>query len=210
MSGALRRLLFAAAIAIAALILALALGEQLREEIVAPILYTAWALSRFLGSFPQAIYWAIFLTLALVLAIRSLHAPRRIPRPEVHAAGKRSAGRVATLARRVHESTFGDYFKRRLARHLLELALQAKGYPGTLSPGETKALLQSGRLGLPASGQVYLENLLVSGTYRQWGLFERLRLRVQDIFFPDRNKTPCDPRLIELIEYLEKELEIEP
>lgn len=208
MSNAQRRLLIAAGVGAAALVLALALGEQLREAVVTPILYVVWAVGGFLGSFPQAIYWAVFITAALALALGSLHTRIQISQPGPYTAEKAALSHVMILSRRVRDAELGAYFRRRLARHLLNLTLQAKGYHEVLSSQETRTLLQSGRLRLPAGGTTYLESYLAQDNDQRWGLLDRLRLRLRDAFFPDWNNTPYDPHLIELIDHLEKELEI--
>lgn len=204
-----KRLLIVVGIGAAALILALALGEEVRETIIAPILYVVWVISGLIGSFPQAIFWAVFLTIALFAAIRSFHVTLRLRLPATRGiASDVTQGRVMVLSRRVRETAISDYARRRLARHLLDLTLQTKGYRMRMGTAATLQLLRSGRLCLPAEVQAYLEDGLLSDSDHRWGIVDRLRMLIQEIFSHNLDDVSHNPYLIELIQHLEEELEI--
>jgi len=213
MSTIQKRLLIVLGIGAAAFVLALVLGGGMREAIAEPILYTLWVLGDLIDAIPQQVLWAVFLAIAGIMAVGSLHARlSRMRHPKVYAVGEQAAGRVRTLWRRVQETTYGDnYFRRRLARRLLELTLQAKGYHEQMGLPEVEALLASGRLRLPAGGRAYLESgLTLTRDEGREGRLKRLWLRVQEFLFQNRDSAACDSNLTELVDYLEKELEIRP
>jgi len=154
-SRALRlRILLGAAVLLGALLLAFLVGPDLRERITATILFGLWVASLVLGTLPQVLFWGVFLILALLLAFYSLYRERR-GAPVESGVRLASGGRVSTLARWVRESTRGLYFRRRLAYHLLNLVLEARGH--SLSNASDRGeLLRSGRLDLPPESQDFL------------------------------------------------------
>ncbi|RME53087.1 MAG: hypothetical protein D6790_18040 [Caldilineae bacterium] len=79
-----RRLLPLAILLAATTVLVLAVDGFLRQVIVEPLLYVGWVIGVVITSLPQAVFWGLFLLLALVLALRSLSRgkpPPPLPRP---------------------------------------------------------------------------------------------------------------------------------
>jgi len=110
-----------------AILLGLALQGVARQAIVMPILYLAWIADLIFRSIPGWLWWAWFLIIVSVIALRSLrgrtrHAgPRRALRSPVD-------GPARTWAIRVRTAEQGEYFRWRLAHDLAELALQYTAY----------------------------------------------------------------------------------
>jgi hypothetical protein len=67
-----RRLLTLLSAVVVTALLALILRDFVREFVVLPLLNLGWMVWIGMLSVPQAIYWGIFLLLALIVALRSL------------------------------------------------------------------------------------------------------------------------------------------
>jgi membrane protein implicated in regulation of membrane protease activity len=204
MTASSRRLLIAVLIALAALGGGALLYGPLRQAVIAPLVNIAWQLVVLINKFPQAIFWAIFVGAALLIAWRSL--PRfRLPDANPDQAEAGTGGPVASLARLVHESAYGRYFRWRLIRRLLELTFAANGYHERLNAREAGQLLYSQTLHLPSDLAAYLsEGLEWTMRGRSLSRLERLWLSLRRRLAPHKAPAP-DPALERLITHLEEE-----
>lgn len=206
-------LLIAGLLALLGVLAALVIGGELRETITRPFLYVAWLVGLLFQGFPQAAIWAVLVTIGLILAVASLgrergelrrsrEAPRRVP------------GQVERLAGWLAEPPVARYFKRRVARRVLNLTLQSRGYYEPLGARAVDQLLEGG-LDLPpelhevVAGQARLAHLgsLESMSRPRWPFLANLR----ETIFPARPAggppAEIDPGLVRLVEHLESELE---
>ncbi|GAB4468288.1 MAG: hypothetical protein Kow00124_02380 [Anaerolineae bacterium] len=196
--------------------IAVLVSAPLREAVARPVLFLIWYAEVMLRSFPQALFWGILLVAALLVAARSLSSSPKAKLPE-GPAPVNPRGRVETLAFWVAEAPAGRYFKQRLARHLLDLLLQVRGYDKPPTARRLAEMLASGELGLPPEAQAYLGDTrrLLSGldteSMARGGRLDALRRLVDRLLRPEQAMSPdlaVDPGLRSLIETLEENLEI--
>lgn len=214
LSSALRRvLLIAGLLALLGVLAALVIGGELRETITRPFLYVAWLVGLLFRGFPEAAIWAVLVTTGVILAVASLGGERaelrRLPQAPAHVPGQ-----VEQLAGWLAEPPVARYFKRQVARRVLNLTLHTRGYYEPLGARAVEQLLEDG-LELPpelrevVAGQARLAHLgsLESMSRPRWQFFANLR----ETFFPARRAggppAEIDPALVQLVDHLESELE---
>ena len=198
-----QRFIIAFSVPVLTLILLFALRGWVQETLVTPLLYAVWLAQLLLASVPQALLWAVFLVLLLRVAAGSLRAGRqaRLVRPAYQASAQR--GRVQTLARWIH-STRREYFKRQLARHLGELAVQVTQPHELLSAAEISAALRSGQMDAPPEILAYFRAGL--------DIYSRpasLLTRLAWIFGKQAPTSPLDLELEQVVRFLEHQSETE-
>lgn len=112
-----------------------------------------WSL---VAGFPQYVCWALFLSVAFVLAAASLirvpKGERRTPSPAPD-----HPGPVEALARQMRLLGQGEYFQWRIANHLSELALRILTYSGDLPLDEARTALREGRWDGPPEIRYYFQ-----------------------------------------------------
>ena len=198
-----RRLQFILALSVPVLTLVLlfVLRDWVQETLVTPLLYVVWLAQLFLASVPQALFWAVFLVLMLRVAAGSLRSGRqaRLVRSAYRSLTQR--GRVQTLARWIH-SARREYFKRQLARHLGELAVQVTQPHELLSPAEISAALRSGQMDAPPEILAYFQAGL--DTYSRPA---SLSSRLAWIFGKQAPTSPLDLELEQVLRFLEHQSE---
>jgi hypothetical protein len=151
------RVALAATIALVTLALAVVLRDQVREVIVLPMVRFAWLLGLYVRIVPQWALWAVFLTVALFIAIGSVLQPvggarrRRAELPLEHPGPIKSEMRWIRLAQR------GSYGRWRLAQRLAELVAQARAHTTRTPLARVKRQLARGRLGAPDEIAAYVE-----------------------------------------------------
>jgi hypothetical protein len=193
------QLILALSVPVLTLVLLFVLRDWVQETLVTPLLYVVWLAQLFLASVPQTLFWAVFLVLLLRVAAGSLRSGRqaRLARSAYRSQAQR--GRVQTLARWIH-STRREYFKRQLARHLGELAVQVTQPHELLSPAEISAALRSGQMDAPPEILAYFQAGL--DTYsRPVSLFSRLAR----IFGKQAPASPLDHELEQVVQFLENQ-----
>ena len=154
MNNRTRTALLVGGLLMAALILAPLLSGTLRETLIVPLLYVGWTLWLAISRLPQVLFWAIFLAAAGLMAWRSLNT-NPLFLPVTKEPPYRNPGRLAILTRWVQDLPHGEYFRRRMARHLLDLMLRTKGIPGRPSAQELAQLIDRGDLHLPPECEDY-------------------------------------------------------
>jgi hypothetical protein len=132
----------------ATLILAPLLSGTLRETLIVPLLYVAWTLWLAISRLPQVLFWAIFLAAAGLMAWRSLNT-NPLFLPAVKEPPYRNPGQLAILTRWVQDLPHGEYFRRRMARHLLDLTLLVEGIPERPPAQDLAQMIERGDLDLP-------------------------------------------------------------
>jgi len=151
-------------------ILALALFDLTQEAVAVPIWYVIWLGQLLFQAIPQSLLWALFLTVALVVAVRSL---LKRPQPEEESAIEPiHSGQVRVLVSWIQHQEESDYFKRRLAQHLGNLTLEALAYQRRLTLRESRQHLRS--LDAPPEIRAYLQAGLTPTPSRPISLASRL------------------------------------
>lgn len=212
MSERTRAALIVGGLLMGALFLAPLLSGTLRETLIVPLLYVAWTLWLALSRLPQVLFWAIFLAAAGLVAWRSLTADPLFL-PATRQVRRTNPGRVAILSRWVRDLTQGTYFQRRMARHMVDLTLEAKGYPERPTRAEDLiGIVERGDLRLPPEvidyvqqGTTHLNGPTTQGRAKRW----LTPLRWLENWLALRTFTTPDTRQLEqLISHLEDELEL--
>jgi hypothetical protein len=194
---------------LSALAVLLFLRETVREAVVVPVLYLAWLGNLVFRSIHQAIFWAAFFLLALILLATSLW--RRAGREQLvaRAPGRRQkSGRVATwaaLVARTADESRTDLFALRAFRRLITTVW---AYQENVSPSEIEADVRSGALTPPAEWQFYFQSGARPEAMRSSVLRRTLR-RLVSMFRARESRAGLSPesRLRSLIESLEAEQE---
>jgi len=106
---------------VVALVLAFALQDVIRRNIVIPLAYLWWIIRLYYGAFPQVLFWALMVLIVVLMLTGSLNArgPRkrqeeRVPRPR--------RGAIEELAISLERSREGIYLKWTIAHRLGKLA----------------------------------------------------------------------------------------
>ncbi|MFP3896340.1 MAG: hypothetical protein ACLFV5_05840 [Anaerolineales bacterium] len=130
------------------------LRDVVRDFVVVPLLYILWLARLFLQSVSQSLLWAIFLTFALVIIVRSLieYKGRMQTTPK---AGKGHQGRIQEMARQIELAERSDYFQYQVARRLGELLVGMVSHSKRPTPGMLQHALDE--LDAPPEVQVYLQ-----------------------------------------------------
>ena len=147
------RLLPLVAILIATVALAALVRGFVETVIVEPILYVGWIVSLLLRSIPEALFWFLFVLLALIMATRSLQLRssrrrRRTKDADVY-------GPVGRRARLLHHASTQSYSRWRLAGELGTLAGEL-AWPGRrVNPERQRAWLSAAGSGIPPEVAAY-------------------------------------------------------
>jgi hypothetical protein len=187
-----------------AILLGLALQGIARQVIVMPILYLAWMAELIFRSIPGWLWWAWFLIIVAVIALRSLRVrtrdagPRRALRPQVD-------GPARTWAIRVHTARQGEYFRWRLAHDLAELALQYTAYRDHRGLAKYDRGEYIGTLNAPPDVQAYLQAGLKAPPWQPIGRLSR----VTRFWRPIKDDSPLALDPAKAVQFLEGQVERE-
>ncbi|MBS1253445.1 MAG: hypothetical protein MAG451_02494 [Anaerolineales bacterium] len=195
-----RRLLVASLASLIVAGLGWYLREFVRETVVVPLLYASWIAQLVVGMLPQALVWAIFLVIAVYVAVRSLRG-RRAPAREELGPETRQEGPVARWSRQIELATRGSYSRWRLAHQLGHLSVEALAYRGQLASEQVQEQLKKGKLELPPEVRVYLQAGLEATSHRTFLTFDR---RSQSA----GQRSPFDVDLEHVVQFLEAQLEV--
>ena len=199
-----RNLTVVALILLISVPLALILRGFTREVILSILLRLSWLARLYIDSLPQPILWVAFISVAFVIAARSLIKRSSSPVMTIEAERLRT-GRVHNLMRAIHRTSQGIYFKWRLAQHLLGLTLEVLAHQERTTPLQMKERLKSGVLDAPPEIKAYLLTGLTPILSRRADLITRIK----QIFTPTRPISPLDLDPERVIKFLEDQLENE-
>ena len=118
-----RRLLLAGLAIILFLILQSALNGFIRDQIIIPGLYFFWVAYIFLSFLPQGLWWAIFLLIIILLALRSIPSAN-LDGGRVRARREVSYGRISSWYHSLNGATRTNYSEWRFARELGQLSFK--------------------------------------------------------------------------------------
>lgn len=172
--------------AVLALALAFALRDFVGAYIVRPILFVAWLAQLIFNTVPGWLWWAWFVIVAIVIALRSLKVrPQDAEKPAESPVP--AAGPVQIWTERLRMARHReDYFRWRLAGDLANISTEL----AEDAPAEIAAYLQMGRAEPP------------------WRAVGRLA-RIIPLWRPQKVLTPLDLDPREVVAFLEGQLEKE-
>jgi len=209
-----RRILFLGVLALLlAVPLMLLLKDFSREAVVSPLLFAAWLVDFFFKILPQAIIWLLFLSVGILVAVKSIVAPHN-PESRQALADKTYLSRVMVWEKWIRLSAQGDFSRWNLARHLADLVVKTMAYSGQVEPEKIRRQLRQGSLQAQPEIQAYLRAALLSKipVGPNWfGRLKRFIVRKGLIFNANTDQSESsvlelDPELI--IQYLEQQLEV--
>jgi len=132
-------------ILLAAAVLTFFLRGLMRENIVGPLVYLAWLGQLVFWSIPQIGIWALFIFIALIVALRSLarkqSPPSKVPIPE---AGR--VKRIGTWAKSIRQADEDFYYQWQLAQELQKLTVQALANDERVERSEIRRRLEQGTI----------------------------------------------------------------
>lgn len=176
--------------------LAYLVKDFIRDVIVLPLLYVFWYLTLFLRSLPQFLFWAIFILVALIMALRSLSRERdeRGSKIEPPALG----GPVAVWSRLIHHAEAGGYSRWQLSQSLARLTWELVGDGERLTTQQIDTRLRRGELDLPPEIRAYFQAGMAP-----YQPISRLKRRL----LGNHTNTPLDLNPEQVIQYLEEKLD---
>ena len=191
-------------------VIAFLIRDYVRLFIAPFVLYLLWLGQLLVASLPQALFWAIFLIVAFVLAWRSLATARyRYVRkekpPNVY------YGRVEELGRMIEQAGTGDYFARRLERQVSDLTLEALGHGDKLTPMQAETALNQDRGRIPSLVASFLERTIAQRTNNVEMMTQynnRLSALADRVLRQGRPETEAMAEVTLVINYLEQEFEV--
>ncbi len=188
-----------------ALALGLALQGIARNTVVMPLLYIAWMLQLVFNSIPGWLWWAWFLIIAMVMAIRSLKG--RSERTAGPSAGRLPAqGPVRGWAVALRAAAQGgSYFQWHLAHDLAELALQFTAYQDHRGAEQLERVEYLESLKAPPDVFAYLSAGLQPPPWQPVKVADR----ITRLWRQTREHTPLDLNPQQAIAFLEGQTERE-
>ncbi len=199
-----KRLIGVSLILLISIPLALFLHEFTREVFFSFLLRLSWFVRLYMDSLPQPILWAVFISIAIVVAARSLLKRRSTPEMTSEAARFRM-GRVHNLMQAISRTSEGLYFKWRLAQHLLGLTLEMLAHQERTSQDRVRERLKSGGLDAPSEIEAYL----LAGLTPVLSTRSNLITRLKQAIMPTHRISPLDLDPERVIQFLENQMEID-
>jgi hypothetical protein len=147
-------------------LLSLLLRGFLRQVVFIPLLELAFTLYLTYHSLPQNVLWAVFLALAIAVALRSLPLGR--PRREETAPPSPARGRVATLAELAAAVGDSDYARWQLAGVVEALALEMLQQRSGAPVAVVRRRITAGEVDLPPPLRALFEARRALPTYRHF------------------------------------------
>lgn len=195
-------LALAAVILLLAIPLRLLLLDTVRKFIVAPLLPLLQVGQLLFQTIPQALLWTLGLLVAVAIALRSL-AWRARPTPRKGGAVIAHTGPVQTWVRWFQQQEQGDYFKKRLAHRLGQLAVQALAPYERLTAHQARRLLD--HLNAPPEVRAYLQAGFEPeppALAARFGFLARLR----NLMRMRKQRSPLDLDPDEVVQFLERSI----
>ncbi len=197
-----RRSLFASVgIGMIAALLAFPFREAVNQLVVVPIAYVLWLVRLYYRSIDQAFWWLGIVLIALIVVGSSL-LPEIKPKWKKIDLTREERGGVESLARAIHKSQNGIYFKWSVANRLGRLAQQMLSLREHGKPRSPFAPLTAEGWTPPDEVQRYLEKGLR-------GSFADFPNSNWNYFSPPA-KTSLDHDASEVVEFLESKMTDKP
>lgn len=199
-----RRLIVLGVILLISVPLTFILRGFTREVFLAFLMRLSWFAHLYIDSLPQPNLWAIFLSIAIVIAVLSL-IKRKSSTKVTAEVEKPYWGRVHSLKQAIYPTSQGDYFKWRLAQYLLNLSIDALAHRERTTPERIKQRLMSRTLEAPSEIEAYLLTGLTPIFTKHTNLIERIKQTLG--LTPRISPLDLDPERV--VQFLEEQLEIE-
>jgi hypothetical protein len=207
---------------VAALGLMFVLRDFVRQAIVLPLSYIAWLAGLVLNSLPQATYWALLLAAAILVAWKSLGAPRRLfyqRKVTPIIADSRVMSLLAARQAQLAQLNLSVFARERTAFELRALVVKLLAYQERQSSSEIEQRIRAGTLETPpeihallTDWQSWLADEPANPWERRlgrWRWLRQLRWRMS----PGRQQisnqpqpSPFERKLARAIEYMETQL----
>jgi hypothetical protein len=151
-----RRLLMLLAAMVLTALMALILRDFVREYVILPLLNMSWMAWIGLVSVPQAIYWGIFLLLALIIAVRSLSSGTARIRNYFGRPVSRyiNPSRYGYWQAGLNSISHSSFAHERVERELQNLVIQVLAEQRRVATEELREQLFQGTLDLSTEAQV--------------------------------------------------------
>jgi hypothetical protein len=199
-----RRLLLAGWILLLAIPLMLMLRNFARDVLLEAVGRLLWAGRLLFESIAQEVWWIYFLLFALLVALKSLFKGGMRLR-KAHEANMKQRGQIEIWASWIQHAALGDYFKRRLAQHLGQLALEVLDYEEQISPIQLEQRLSAGNLDLPPEILALLQTELTPDAAEPAGLFAGRKIGLRS----SKQTAAPNADLEQVIRFLEDRLEVQ-
>jgi membrane protein implicated in regulation of membrane protease activity len=198
------RLLLLSLILVLAALITLILGNFARESIAIPIYRFLWVSTLIFNSIPQALFWALFIAVALFLAARSVFK-REKPTRKTPAPDMTYLKRVHVLTRWIQYAAHGTYFRQRLAKHLGELTVEILARRERLTREQIRQKLRDGDWDAPPEVRAYIQAGLSPASLLSTNLLSRLTGRLR----PGGHSSPFNLHPETIVQFLEEQLEVQ-
>jgi hypothetical protein len=174
-----------------------------RGTLAGLVWFVVWYLNLVLRGFHQALFWGLFLALAVAIALLTLARGARFHRRAAARAAP-APGPVQQLARSIRLTRQGHYFKWSLGRDLGALVVEALDGEEGLDQEAKRKLLERADRSMPPEVRAYVDAAM-------WGTYaEQAEPRARWLRFLPKPRPPSpldlDPAVV--AEYLERQLEV--
>jgi hypothetical protein len=198
------RLLLVGLVMLLAAPLVLILRDVARDVVVVPLLRILWVGRILYDSIPQLPLWALFLVMAVLIALRSLIKSKE-PRQQVMKVQADHPGQIRVLTRWIQRAAEGEYFRWGLTRHLEGLILEVLAHRERVTPEQVRQHLRTGRLEVPPEIGAFLQVRTTLTFSRPTSLLSWLRHRLR----LSTGHSSFDPDLERIVQFLEDQLEVQ-
>lgn len=184
---------------LALLVLAYFLRDVVSKLIILPLFYLWWVIRLYYSMFPQFVVWAILVAFVLYFSVKSL-IPEARPRPVGRIPLKPAEGQIKSLVSWLNKThSGGSYYKWLVANRLGKTAREILSQRGEYDLSKKFEPL-NGRDWKPSQE---VRDYLDAGLGSSFADFPQSRW-----FWVKPKPTPLDLDPVQVIEYLEEEMEI--
>jgi hypothetical protein len=154
-------------ILVAAIPITLFFQEEFRIAVIIPLAHFFWLASLFIDSIPQALFWlALLLIVFIVIAAGFIRVPKiRFKRDS---GAMRRMGAVESWLEWIIQAEQGTYYRGRLAKRMMEMAIPIIAYTDRLETTAVKKGIEDASLKLPPNVLSYLQQGLETPSWRSF------------------------------------------
>jgi hypothetical protein len=165
--------------------------------LITPVIYALRVEKILYETIPQIIYWIVFITILIIIAVNSLFSKRR-PAPMTTPLVENRATRARQLSYWIKAAKRSDYSRWMLARNLAGLALNLIADQERFSTEEAEKFIRRGRVNMPADVRKFVLAGLEVPSFRHYVELKKLQSGSYHDFSLD-----LDPEII--VNYLESQ-----
>ncbi|MBI1729592.1 hypothetical protein HY229_02875 [Candidatus Acetothermia bacterium] len=154
-------------ILIAAIPVTLFFQEEFRTAVIIPLAHFFWLASLFIDSIPQALVWVALLLVVLVIISANFF---RVPKMRFKrdSGVMRRMGAVESWLEWIIQAEQGTYYRGRLAKRMMDMAIPIIAYTDRLSTTAVKRRIEDASLKLPPDVLSYLQQGLETLAWRSF------------------------------------------